>query len=71
MGHLPVKEILEYKGFLWIVLRKIKDEHDVNITEWKTITNADMCLRKQGWLYFVDIIEEPEIIEETRNEQKN
>lgn len=58
-------EIINYKGFAWIVLRKIPDRTGVDIAHLKKIWHADMCLRKNGLLYFVEIIEDAEIIEET------
>lgn len=65
MGRL---EYIEYKGFLWAVKRIVHDRPGVNITAIKEACYADMCLRKKGLLYFVEIIEDVEIIEETKGE---
>jgi len=58
-------ETVEYKGFLWLIKAKIPDRPDNDISFLKEKYYADLCLRKSGLLYLVEIIEDAEIIEET------
>lgn len=51
-------EIIEYKGFFWTVVRKVIDRPEVKIDAIKDACYADMCLRKNGLLYFVQIVED-------------
>lgn len=67
MGRLRQFETLEYKGFLWLVKGKVADRPDQNIEMLKQKYLAHLCLRKSGILYLVEIIEDAEIIEETKN----
>ena len=60
-----MREMISYKGFLWVVKRKVHDRPGVDITAMKNACFADITLRKQGYLYFCDIVEDVEpIIEE-------
>lgn len=58
---------VEYKGFLWAI-KAILPDRQCETEMLKRKYNADLCLRKKGQLYFVEIIEDAEIIEETKNE---
>ena len=69
MGHLKKFETLEYKGFLWLVKGKVADREDQDINLLKQKYLADLCLRKSGILYLVEIIEEATVIEETKNQE--
>ena len=62
-------ETLQYKGFLWLIKAKVADRPDQNIELLKNKHQADLCLRKSGLLYLVEIIEDAEIIEETKDEE--
>lgn len=65
---LRTLETVEYKGFLWIVKGNVQDRPDQNIEMLKKKYDADLCLRKSGRLYLVEIIEDAQIIEETKDE---
>lgn len=56
-------EIIEFQGSLYILKRKIKEKFNPNIEVWKEHLNADTVLRKEEDLYFLEKIQEPEIIE--------
>ena len=56
-------EIIEFQDNLYILKRKIKEKYNPNIEAWKEHLNADIVLRKQEELYFLEKIQEPEIIE--------
>lgn len=56
-------EIIEFQGSLYILKRKIKEKYNPNIEAWKEHLNADTVLRKEENLYFLEKIQEPEIIE--------
>lgn len=56
-------EIIEFQGNLYILKRKIKEKFNPNIEVWKEHLNADTVLRKEEDLYFLEKIQEPEIIE--------
>jgi hypothetical protein len=60
---------IEYKGFLWLVKAILPERHISKTEMLKKKYDADLCLRKRGELYFVEIIEDVEIIEETKNEK--
>jgi hypothetical protein len=55
---MGLKGIIEYKGFYWVVNRKVVDRPEVKIDLIKDISYSDMCLRKNGLLYFVTIVED-------------
>jgi len=60
---LITTEIIEFQGSLYIVKRKIKEKYKPNIEVWKEHLDADIVLRKEEELYFLEKIQEPEIIE--------
>lgn len=60
-------ETVEYKGFLWEVKARVQDRPDQDIEMLKKKYYADMCLRKSGFLFLVEIIEDVEIIEENKD----
>ena len=64
------KEIVNYKDNLYIVKRKFQDHKDFPIKEAKEVYMCDTALRKNGILYLCQLIEEAEIIEETKNNER-
>jgi len=60
---LITTEIIEFQGILYIVKRKIKEKYKPNIEAWKEHLNANTVLRKNEELYFLEEIQEAEIIE--------
>lgn len=56
-------ETVEYKGFLWEIKGRVEDRPDQDIEMLKKKYLADLCLRKSGVLYLVEIIEDATIID--------
>ena len=61
------KEVVSYKDELYIVKRKFTDHPKFPTKEMKEYLRCDLTLRKLGKLYFCEIIQQAEIIEETKN----
>ena len=57
--------IIEFQDKLYHVKRKIRESHNPIIDAWKTVTNSTTVLRKDGFYWFVEEIEEVEIDEFT------
>lgn len=57
-------EFIRHEDNLYILKRKFKEEYKPNIEAWKEQLGADKVLKKDGVLYFVELIPEAEIIEE-------
>ena len=49
---------IEYGGILYKILRTVREDHRPIVENWKEYLNADMVLRKEGILYFLEKIEE-------------
>ena len=61
-----VKPVVDFQGTLYIIKRTIK-ESNINsefVQEYKEFIGADAVLKKEGMYYFVNKIEEAEIIED-------
>ncbi len=58
------KEVINYKGELYIVKRKFTDHPDFPSTEMKEHLLCNLVLRKEGKLYFCEHIPDAEIIQE-------
>lgn len=56
------KVYLEYSGVMYKVLRTVKEEHRPIVDKWKEHLNADMVLRKEGILYFLEKVEEVQLV---------
>ena len=56
------KEVIHYKGDLYIVKRKFTDHPDFPTQEAREYFVCDQVLRKEGKLYFCEKIQEAEII---------
>ena len=57
--------IIEFQDKLYHVKRKIRESHNPIIDAWKTVTNSTTVLRKDGFYWFVEEVEEVEIEEFT------
>jgi len=62
-------KIIEFQGRLLIVKRTIREEHRPNVDVWKEHLSADTVLRKDGWYYFCESIQDVEIIDETTTDK--
>jgi hypothetical protein len=58
--------IIQFHDKLYHVKRKIRESHNPIIEPWKTVTNSTTVLRKDGYFWFVEEIEEVEIDEFTK-----
>lgn len=55
---------------LFLVKRKIRESHQPIIDKWKTELDVDTVLRKDGFVWFCEEIEEVDIIETTPWEEE-
>jgi hypothetical protein len=55
-------EFIKYKGFLWNVKRKCADKPDIDTEAVLQGCYADMCVRQKGILYFIEIVQDAEIV---------
>lgn len=61
-----VRPVVDFQGILYIIKRVIKEATipEENVQKYKEFLGCDTVLRKDGIYYFVDKIEEAEIIPE-------
>ena len=57
------KKFLTFQDNLYIIKRVLKEADRPIIETWKQHLRADMVLRRDGLLYFLELIPELEIIE--------
>ena len=62
-------EFLKFQDNLFIIRRILKEDLNPNIEVWKEHLSADTVLKKDGWLYFLQIVPDLEIIEELQQKQ--
>jgi len=62
------KEVISYNNNLYELVRVFREKENFPITEAKEYYNCDTTLKKEGILYFCRLIEEAQIIEETKHE---
>lgn len=55
-------ELLKFQDSVYVVKRLIREEHNPNIELWKEALRADTVLKKEGVLYFLELVPELEII---------
>lgn len=58
------KKFINYSGSLYIIKRTIKEELKPIIDDWREHLQADMVLKKEGLFYFLQKVEEAQIVEE-------
>lgn len=56
------KQFLNFNNNLYIVRRLLREEHAPIIDTWKEHLGADTVLRKDGILYFLELVPDLEII---------
>jgi hypothetical protein len=56
-------EFLKFQDRLYVVKKIIKEEHQPIIDVWKEHLNADTVLRRDGILYFLELVPDLEIIQ--------
>lgn len=62
-------EFIKFQDNLFVVKRLIKEEFNPNVEVWKEHLGADTVLKKDGVLYFLELVPELEIIEEIKTEK--
>ncbi len=61
------KQFLTFNNNLYILKRVIKEELEPNVDVWKEHLRADLVLKKDGLFYFVELVPELEILEESKS----
>jgi hypothetical protein len=56
-------EFLKFQDKLYIIKRKLKEEYNPNVETWKEHLGADLVLKKEGLLYFIELVPDLEIIQ--------
>lgn len=56
------KNFLTFQNKLYIILRLIREEHNPIVETWKEHLRADIVLRRDGVLYFLEEVLDLEII---------
>lgn len=59
-----VRQFITYNNDLYVVKRTIKEELKPIIDDWREHLQADMVLKKEGLFYFLQKVEEAQIVEE-------
>jgi hypothetical protein len=59
-----VRQFITYNNDLYVVKRTIKEESKPIVDDWREHLQADMVLKKEGLLYFLQKVEEAQIVEE-------
>lgn len=55
-------QFLKFQDNLYIVKRILKEEYNPKVESWKEHLGADLVLRKDGLLYFVELVPDLEIL---------
>ena len=63
MYPMFAKQFLNFNNSLYIIKKLIKEEHAPIIETWKEHLGADVVLRKEGVLYFLELVPDLEIID--------
>lgn len=63
-------EIISFNDNLYQLIRRFRDRENLPITDMKEYYHSDTVLRKDGFLYFCRLIQEPQIIEDGQIEME-
>jgi len=55
-------EFLTFEDNLYVIKRILKENTNPVIDVWKEHLKADIVLRRDGWLYFLELVPDLEII---------
>jgi hypothetical protein len=58
------REIIQINNSLFIINRKIPERHDIDIKWFKFKTKSDKVFKSQGFLFFVDEVQDVEPIDD-------
>ena len=62
-------EFIKFDDRLFILKRKLKEESNPNVEVWRHYLGADAVLKKDGMIYFVELVPDLEIIPNQSNPQ--
>jgi nitrogen fixation protein len=57
-------EFLNFQDKLYIIKKIIREDLNPVIDVWKEHLRADIVLRRDGWLYFLELVQDLEIIKD-------
>lgn len=60
-------QFIKFEDRLYILKKTLKEEYNPNLETWKEYLGADAVLRKDGLLYFVELVPDLEIIPDEPN----
>jgi hypothetical protein len=63
-------EILSFNDNLYQLIRRFRDRENLPISDMKEYYHSDTVLRRDGFLYFCRLIQEPQIIEDGQIEME-
>lgn len=61
------RKIIAFNDNLYEIVKVLRDKENFPIEDFKAYYDCEMCLRKEGYLYFCQQIQELEVIEHTNN----
>ena len=61
---MPNYNFLKYQDKLYTVKRVLKEDHNPKVEAWKELLGVELVLRKEGLLYFVEEVQELQIIKD-------
>jgi len=62
-------EFLKFQDRLYILKRILREDLNPDVDVWKEHLKADTVLRKDGYLYFLEIVPDLEIISEVKTNE--
>lgn len=57
------RRFINHENQLYILIRAIREEHKPNIDTWKEHLHADIVLRKDGILFFCELVPDIQDVE--------
>jgi hypothetical protein len=61
------RKIIAFNDHLYEIVKVLKDKENFPIEDFKVYFDCEVCLRKEGYLYFCQQLQEIEVIEHTSN----
>lgn len=63
MYRIDTRRFIRHNNQLLVIIRAIREQYQPNISKWKEFLEADVVLRKDGYLYFCELIPEAQDVE--------
>jgi len=63
MYRIDTRRFIRHNNQLLVIIRTVNEAFNPNISAWKEFLGADVVLRKEGYLYFCELIPEAEDVE--------